>query len=663
MAEFTPKKAKNGRNLGIGFGVFFAFAIFGLVALTGYFVASDVLVSEKEHWRMDLERRLDFQEQRLIHFKDTAILFANNSYVTNGIIDVAGRGSYLPRELENMTKSKEIDYVGVVDFSGKPIAYSLDFPQSKVDKDLLRYVIETGRERLWCDPDGQQIFGAAPINYYNTPQGALLVVSKISTMQQGLSSDQPKSGLSTVLCGDRVLSRSGDMAGDRYMIDLTAAADPLRHSNAHMMDLKLRGSIALVEVFKPAFYLVLRLTVLGLAFMFVGGFIARSIERELIVARDGALEASKARSQFLANMSHEIRTPLNGVTGNINLLLEESLTQDQRALATDAKLSSQNLLELLNEILDFSKIDAGHMRLETAPVDLRRLMHTVERTYRGAMHEKGLSYGLIIDDEVPEMFMGDALRIRQILNNFFSNSVKFTNAGYINLRVGFDAVEKSLNFSISDSGIGIPQDRLDDLFTPFTQAEESTTRRFGGTGLGLSICRELAQLMSGNVAVVSEVGVGSVFKLKIPFVEASDQSEAWETAKLKVAMGTIEPMRVLVVEDNAVNASLMTRILSKYGHTVTVAGNGAQAVDLVLSETFDLILMDCQMPVMDGYEATTRIIAALGDRRPPIVALTANSFKEDRDKCFEVGMDDFLTKPVSRDALERIMRPVKKRIA
>jgi CheY-like chemotaxis protein len=364
-------------------------------------------------------------------------------------------------------------------------------------------------------------------------------------------------------------------------------------------------------------------------------------------------------------MSHEIRTPLNGVLGNVNLLLEENLPSNQKALAQDAKLSGQNLLELLNDILDFSKIDAGFMKLEVTPVNVRNLSETVERSYHRALTEKGLTCEVKIDDRVPVMIMGDALRLRQVMNNLFSNAIKFTASGSVNLSVSLDSAGESIRFSVKDSGIGIPADKVGSLFSPFTQAESSTTRRFGGTGLGLSICRELAHLMGGEVEVESQIGKGSEFTLRVPLVVADQEVKSRgpeEVAAAVVSVG-IEPISVLLVEDNLVNRTLMTKLLAKYGHTVDVAVNGLEAVEMVGSTNYDLIFMDCQMPVMDGFEATRKIRENPGTTRPHIVALTANAFKEDQDKCYEAGMDDFVTKPVSRESLEKIMRSAKKRNA
>jgi len=322
-------------------------------------------------------------------------------------------------------------------------------------------------------------------------------------------------------------------------------------------------------------------------------------------------------------------------------------------------------LELLNDILDFSKIDAGYMKLEVAPVNVRKLAEIVERAYHTALTEKGLTCEVNIDDRVPVMIMGDALRLRQVMNNLFSNAIKFTASGSVDLSVSLDSAGESIRFSVKDSGIGIPADKLGNLFSPFTQAESSTTRRFGGTGLGLSICKELAHLMGGEVEVDSQIGKGSEFTLRVPLVVADEEFKCRgpEAVAAAAVSDGIEPISVLLVEDNAVNRTLMTKLLAKYGHTVDVAVNGLEAVEMVGSVNYDLIFMDCQMPLMDGYEATRKIREKIVTNRPLIVALTANAFKEDQERCFAAGMDDFVTKPVSREALEKIMRSAKKRSA
>jgi signal transduction histidine kinase/ActR/RegA family two-component response regulator len=645
------------------FGGFFAFAMLCLVCLTGYLVADTVMNLSKDARIKDLEQRIAFKEERLGAFKDAALLFAANSYVTNGMIDVGGRGAYLPRELDQMRKAKGVDHAAILNHRGEPITLSGDFPINQVDPDAVRYTVETGRYRLWCDNASQQLFIAAPVNYYNTPQGSLILVTDFATIARNSTDDPLNSdgAMITVFCGGHVVFIHGKVAADESKYEFVLAADRQQYPLGAMIGLNLKATVNAWRVFRPALEISLKLAVVGIIFVIGGGFIARRIERVLMNARDAALGASRARSQFLANISHEIRTPLNGVLGNIDLLLERQLSDETKQIAADARNSGQSLLELLNDILDFSKIDAGHMRMDRSAIHVREVSAAVERTYRGMIEEKHLSCVVKVADDVPNYIFEDGLRLRQILNNLFSNAIKFTAEGGIRLEVWRE--DAFLLFAVRDSGIGIAEDRLANLFSPFTQAESTTNRRFGGTGLGLSICRELARTMGGDVNVESEVGHGASFILKIPFTEVVVPDEAQATPDVETESFHGPQLRVLLAEDNLVNRSLMQKILAKYGHQIAYAVNGAEALEIAQTQEFDLILMDCQMPEMDGFEATRQIIAKLGDKRPRIVALTANAFKEDREQCLAAGMDDFLTKPLSRQALEKIMRSVQRRTA
>jgi signal transduction histidine kinase/ActR/RegA family two-component response regulator len=650
------------RGVTLRFSVFFGFAMLCLVSLTGYMVSRAVMGLAQNSWITDLERRLAVSEERLVAFKDAALIFAANSYVTNGIIDVAGRSSYLPRELESMKNARGIAFAGVMDYSGKAIDLSSGFPTEQIDRALLRYAVETGRYRMWCDGSSRRVFIAAPINYYNTPQGALILVTDFPTIAKGgdMIPSQSSVGMIQVFCRDHVIFSDGDKPS-KYSYSFDLSADQNLHSLGSMIGLRMSATVSYLQVYKPAIEISLRLAALGVIFVIGGGFIARRIEKALTDARDLALRASNARSQFLANMSHEIRTPLNGVMGNLNLLLEQTLTGEQHQIASDARISSQSLLALLNDILDFSKIDAGQVVMESSAVNVREVCAAVERTFHGIMEEKRLQCSVSISEGVPQFIFEDGLRLRQILNNLFSNAIKFTAEGTIKLDVWHEG--GVLLFAVIDSGIGISADRIKLLFSPFIQAEASTTRRFGGTGLGLSICRELARMMGGDVTVKSQAGVGSTFTLRIPFTEVVAPEEPIKVVNEPSVVTNVVALRVLVVEDNPVNKALMNKMLMKYGSDVQFATNGAEAVDLAQQHEFDLIFMDCQMPVMDGFEATRQIIKMLGDARPMVVALTANAFKEDQERCFQAGMDNYLSKPVSRESLEKIMRSVQRRTA
>ena len=379
---------------------------------------------------------------------------------------------------------------------------------------------------------------------------------------------------------------------------------------------------------------------------------------QLIETREEAERANSAKTDFLAMMSHELRTPMNGVLGMLQLMETTQMTEEQAEYAALASQSTEHLLKVINDILDFSRIERSTLELEHIAFNLGELVSNCAQAFQHNAGQRGLHLRTVVPEGLQHLHvLGDPTRIRQILVNLIGNALKFTERGHVSIEPAWQPLDHELIWftcTVRDSGIGISTEKLDSMFNAFKQADSSISRRYGGTGLGLPIARSLAERMGGRLLAQSEEAQGSVFTLEIP-LELHQPTASNTRAALQAPPLCIKGRKVLLVEDNPVNQTVIEAMLSSLGYEVSVVSDGAQAIHRANTECFTAILMDCRLPIIDGYEATRQIRQLAGCTQVPIIALTANALQGDREACLQAGMNDYLAKPFKRTDLEQIL--------
>ncbi len=586
--------------------------------LSAYIVGNLVLIFIQYNWAKNLDTLIDGNEQLIDEFSVSGQL----------------------KELERDVLSVESRIRGTINTNDTTFIVGLDEEMANVKTRLLLLRKAIGRDSLTQPVNGLEQLVNQKLQYSRLLLQTLYQNGKAAA--EDLIATQRGKRLT-----DSIFLTVRNIVEDRQqqLTTLTSAINT-SGSNALRLGLVLIASVLVSGAF---------------AFWYIINTVRRqqSLIRQLSISQKRERESARVKENFMANMSHEIRTPMNAILGFTNLLQRRpGLDAESVQYIQTIQRSGENLLMIINDILDLSKIEAGMMRIESAPFSLRGLLHSLETMFRPRAGDKGLRLQTSVDESLPDALEGDAVRLTQILVNLVGNAIKFTNEGEVHVIVkssGQQGNRIEVKFTVSDTGIGIEKEKLASVFDRFQQAEGSVTRRYGGTGLGLAIVKDLIDLQNGTIGVESEPGKGTRFSFALPYQLSSAEMEPELAGPLQAeAEPQLQKLSVLVVEDNEINQSLLKTIFRQWQVKVEIANNGSEALDWLQRQAFHLVLMDIQMPEMDGYTATQKIRNEL-NLTVPIVAMTAHAMAGEREKCLGYGMNDYLSKPVREPQLRKLL--------